>query len=144
MPGTRCPLAAGELSTIVGKKLTRVDLSGEGDPSGQCAFSAVTKGAAASPQIYLTFSPGGIGGLRDDYRYYLKVRNQLAARPEVSARPDLGPGSFTLTVQNNPITTVFFLSGDSIATYTVDLTGAPHADKPTLTKLIELLLERPT
>ena len=143
-PSVSCPFGAAELSAIVGKNLARVDLSGGTNPSGQCAFSALTKGDAISPQIYLILSPGGIGDLRESYRYYLKARSRLATHPAVKARPDLGSGAFTLVAQDDSVTTVHFLSGDQIATYVVDLTNAPHADKAAATKLIALALDRLT
>jgi hypothetical protein len=136
-----CPFSASELSGIVGHKLQRVALGG-GRPAGQCAFSAVENGSAVVPQIYLTLSPGNAADLRDSFRYYVNARAQLATKPVVKARPDLGPGAFTLTVADADVTNAFFLSGDNIASLSVDLSGAPRQDKQTVAQILALAVKR--
>ena len=136
-----CPFSAPELSTIVGHKLQRVALGG-GRPTGQCAFSAVENGSAVVPQIYLTLDPGNATDLRNSYRYYVNARAQLATKPVVKLRPDLGPGAFTLTVADADVTNAFFLSGDHIASLSLDLSGAAHKDKQTVMQLLALAAKR--
>lgn len=136
-----CPLSGTELSALVGRKLQRVALGG-GKAGGQCAFSAVEGTRAVNPQIYLTLGPGNAADLRDSYRYYVNARAQLAAKPQVKARPDLGPGAFTLTVTDAHVTNAFFLSGDNIATVTLDLSDAPHQDKQTVAQILALVIQR--
>ncbi len=136
-----CPFSASELSTIVGRKLQRVAL-GAGRPASQCAFSAVENGSAVAPQIYLTLGPGNAIDLRDSYRYYVNARAQLATKPLVKARPDLGPGAFTLTVPSADVTNAFLLSGDTIATLSIDLSDAAHQDKQTLAQILALAVKR--
>lgn len=136
-----CPFSASELGTIVGRKLQRVALGG-GRPSAQCAFSAVEGSNAVAPQIYLTLATGNATDLRDSYRYYVNARAQLAAKPVVKARPDLGPGAFTLTVASADVTNAFFLSDDNIASLSVDLSGAPHQDKQTVAQILALAVKR--
>ena len=80
-----------------------------------------------TPQIYLTLDPGNAADLRDSYRYYVGARTQLATHPQVKARPDLGPGAFTLTVPDAHVTNAFFLSGDNIATLSIDLSDCTAA-----------------
>lgn len=128
--GVPCPLTAGELSSIVGRQVERVNL-GEpsGDPTSQCSFSAAGRSSTrpfVSPQVFLTVDPGGVGDLRDLYAYYQKARAKLATRPQIDARPDLGPGAFTLTASTMPVTTAFFLigKGSGVGTLVVDLTDA--------------------
>jgi hypothetical protein len=132
--GVPCPLGAGELSTMLGKTVQRVNLSGaDADPMVQCSFSAVGKTATrsfVSPQVFLTVGPGGVGDLRDLYAYYLKSGKKLATRPQADARPDLGPGGFTLSASNAPVVTAYFLVGrGSIGTLLVDLTDAAAAKR---------------
>ena len=124
-----CPVSASELSTLVGKSLQRVNLGGgAADPAEQCAFSALVKAPSSrfvSPQVFLTVDPGSATDLRDLYLYYVKSRNKLAARLQLSARPDLGKGAFTLTSAAMPVTTTFFLAGSSgVGTLVVDLSDA--------------------
>jgi hypothetical protein len=56
--------------------------------------------------------------------YYVAARSQLAGRPLVRSRPELGPGAFTLTVPDAHVTNAFFLSGDTIATLSIDLSNS--------------------
>ena len=132
-----CPFSATELSGIVGHKVQRVALGG-GSVAGQCAFSAVEGGKAVAPQIYLTLDPGNAADLKDSYRYYVGARTQLATHPLVKARPDLGPGAFTLTVPDADVTNAFFLSGDNIATLSIDLTDAPRAERLAVAQILAL------
>ena len=118
-----CPFSATELSVIVGRKLQRSALGG-GRVAGQCAFSAVEAGKAVAPQIYLTRDPGNAADLRNSYVYYVAARSQLAGRPQVKSRPELGPGAFTLSVPDAHVTNAFFLSGDNIATLSIDLSNS--------------------
>jgi hypothetical protein len=136
-----CPLSAAELSAIVGRNVQRVALGG-GKAAVQCAFSAVEQGAAVNPQIYLTRAPGNATDLRSSYRYYLGARAQLATRPQVTLRPDIGPNAFTLTSGGGRITTAFFLSDGNIASLSLDLTDAPRQDKSTAAKLLALAVKR--
>ena len=123
-----CPFSATELSAIVGRKVQRVAL-GSGRVYGQCAFSAVEGGKTLAPQIYLTRDSGNADDLHDSYAYYVAARSQLAGRPLVRSRPELGPGAFTLTVPDAQVTNAFFLSGDSIATLSIDLSNS-NATRP--------------
>ena len=118
-----CPFSATELSAIVGRKVQRVALGG-GRVYGQCAFSAVEGGRPVAPQIYLTRDAGNADDLHDSYVYYVAARSHLAGRPLVKSRPELGPGAFTLSVQDEHVTNAFFLSGDTIATLSIDLSNA--------------------
>ncbi len=136
-----CPFSATELSGIVGHKLQRVGLGG-GRATGQCAFSALEGGKAVAPQIYLTLEPGNVADLRDSFRYYVGARTQLATHPQVKARPDLGPGAFTLTVPDAHVTNAFFLSGDNIATLSLDLTDAPRPERLTVAQILALAAKR--
>jgi len=136
-----CPFTAAELSTIVGHKLQRVALGG-GRITGQCAFSAVEDGKAVTPQIYLTLDPGTAADLRDSFRYYVGARTQLATHPQPKARPDLGPGAFTLTVADAHVTNAFFLSGDSIATISLDLSDAPRPERLAVADILALAIDR--
>ena len=136
-----CPFSATELSTIVGRKLQRVALGG-GRIAGQCAFSAIEGGKAVAPQIYLTLDPGNAADLRDSYRYYVGARTQHATHPQVKARPDLGPGAFTLTVADQDVTNAFFLSGDNIATLSLDLSDAPRPERLAVAEILALAVER--
>ena len=123
-----CPLQAAELSSILGKAVQRVNLSDPGgDPAAQCAFSATGKPGRTfvGPQVFLTVDPGAAADLHGLEAYYLKSRSELATRPQVDSRPDLGPGAFTLTSSTSRVSTVFFLIGKAgIGTLTVDLTDA--------------------
>jgi hypothetical protein len=136
-----CPFSATELSAIVGRKLQRVALAG-GRVAGQCAFSAVEGSKAVTPQIYLTLDPGNAADLHASYAYYVGARTQLAGRPQVKARPDLGPGTFTLTVADAHVTNAFFLSGDNIATLSLDLSDAPRPEKLAVAQLLALAATR--
>ena len=136
-----CPFSATELSAIVDRKLQRVALGG-GRVAGQCAFSAVEAGKAVAPQIYLTLEPGNAAELQDSYRYYVAARTQLATRPQVKARPDLAPGAFTLTVPDAHVTNAFFLSGDNIATLSLDLSDAPRPERLVVAQLLALAGKR--
>jgi hypothetical protein len=136
-----CPFSASELTAIVGLNLRRVALGG-GRASGQCAFSAVEGGKAIAPQIYLTLDPGNAVDLHNSYRYYVGARTQLAARPQVKARPDLGAGAFTLTVPDAHVTNAFFLSGDNIATLSLDLADAPRPEKIVVAQILALAAKR--
>jgi len=135
-----CPFSATELSGIVGHKLQRVGLGG-GRAAGQCAFSALDAGKAVTPQIYLTLEPGDAADLKDSYRYYVGARTQLATQPLVKVRPDLGPGAFTLTVPDAHVTNAFFLSGENIATLSLDLTDAPRPEKLVVAQILALAAE---
>ena len=136
-----CPFSGTELSTLVGRKLQRVALGG-GKAASQCAFSALEGTRAVNPQIYLTIGPGSVADLRDSYRYYVNVRAQLAAKPQVKARPDLGPGAFTLSVADGHVTNAFFLSGDNIVSVSLDLSDAPQQDKETVAQILALAVDR--
>ena len=136
-----CPLVGTELSALVGRKLQRVALGG-GKAGDQCAFSAVEGTKAVNPQIYLTLGPGNLTDLRDSYRYYVNARAQLATKPQVKARPDLGPGAFTLTVADAHVTNAFFLSGDNIVSVSLDLSDAPQQDKQTVAQILALAVQR--
>ena len=146
---TPCPVTAGELTALTGKALQRVNL---GDPDGnraaQCSFSSVVKNAAApfvSPQVFVTFEPGGAADLRDLYLYYVQVRGKLATRPRVALRPDLGPGAFALTASTAPVSTAFFLAEkNGIATLVVDLANAAPGkrDQATAEKIFSLVIGR--
>jgi hypothetical protein len=136
-----CPFTATELSTIVGRKLQRVAL-GRGRVMGQCAFSAVEGGKAVAPQIYLTLDPGNAADLKDSYSYYLGARTQLAGRPAVKSRPDVGPGAFTLTVADSHVTNAFFLSGDNIATLSIDLTSTSRSERLVVAQILALAAKR--
>ncbi len=147
--GVVCPVTAGELSALTGKQLQRANLgSPDGDASTQCAFSAVSKGTGSglvSPQVFLTFEPGGAADLRALYRYYLDVRGKLATRPSVSLRPEFGNGAFALTTPNAPVSSVFFLvDSTEIATLVVDLANAAprKRDQVTAEKIFTLVVER--
>jgi hypothetical protein len=144
-----CPLGAGELSNLLGKSVQRVNLGdADGDPSVQCSFSATGKTAShpfVSPQVFLTVAPGGVGDLRDLYAYYLKSGRKLATRPQAEPRPDLGPGAFTLTASNTPVSTAYFLVGKaSVGTLLVDLTDAAAAkrDLSTADRIFTLVRNR--
>jgi hypothetical protein len=144
-----CPLGAGELTTVLGKQVQRVNLGdADGDPSVQCSFSATGKIANhpfVSPQVFLTVEPGAVGDLRDLYAYYLKSARKLATRPQVELRPDLGPGAFTLTASNAPVSTAYFLTArGGIGTLVVDLTEAAAAkrDLSTADKIFALVRGR--
>ena len=136
-----CPFSATELSGIVGHKLQRVGLGG-GRAAGQCAFSAIEGGKAVAPQIYLTLEPGNVADLKDSFRYYLGARTQLATHPQVKARPDLGPGAFTLTVPDAHVTNAFFLSGDNIATLSLDLSDAPRPERVAVAQILAVAAKR--
>jgi hypothetical protein len=136
-----CPFSATELSGIVGHKLQRVGLGG-GRAAAQCAFSALEGAKAVPPQIYLTLDPGAAGDLKDSFRYYVGARTQLATQPQVKARPDLGPGAFTLTVPDAHVTNAFFLSGDDIATLSIDLTDAPRPERLAVAQILALAAKR--
>ena len=136
-----CPFSAAELSTIVGSKLQRVALGG-GRVAGQCAFSAVEEGKAVAPQIYLTLDLGTAADLHDSYSYYLGARTQLAGRPVVRASLDLGPGAFTLAVADASVTNAFFLSGDNIATLSVDLSSAARPERLAVSQILALAAKR--
>jgi hypothetical protein len=136
-----CPFSAAELSTIVGRKLQRAALGG-GRIASQCAFSAIEGGKAVAPQLYLTLDPGNAADLRDSYRYYVGARAQLATHPQAKARPDLGPAAFTLTVADAHVTNAFFLSGDNIATLSLDLSDAPRAERLVLAQILDLAVDR--
>ena len=146
--GVPCPLTAAELSTIVGKTVQRVNLtSPTGDPSAQCAFSAVgrsTSNRYPSPQVFLTVDPGGAAELRDLYVYYVGWRTKLAGRPRVASRPDLGAGAFTLTATTAPVATAYFPVGKSIGTLSVDLVdaGAAKRDQETVDRILALVRNR--
>ena len=147
--GVLCPLTAGELSTIVGKPVQRVDLADpDGDPAAKCAFSAVSKtssGRLVSPQVFLTVDPGDAGDLRDLRLYYVGSRTKLVGRPRVSLRPDLGPGAFALTSPTAPVATAYFLVGKKgIGTFSVDLSdaGAGKRDQETVDRLFALVHNR--
>ena len=139
--GAVCPFSAAELSTIVGHKLQRVGLGG-GRVASQCAFSAIEDGKAVAPQIYLTLDPGDAADLRDSFRYYVAARAQLATHPQPKARPDLGPAAFTLTVADASVTNAFFLSGDNIATLSLDLSDAPRPERLAVTQILALAIDR--
>jgi hypothetical protein len=128
-----CPVTPAELSTIVGKAVQRVNLSGpDASPSTQCSFSAVAKGSGRllSPQVYLTVDRGSAADLRELYLYYVQTRSKLATRPRVTLRPDLGSGAFTLTTTALPVTTAFFPIGKNVvATLSVDLADAAVAKR---------------
>ena len=91
-----CPVAASELSMLVGKSLQRVNLGGAAaDPAEQCAFSALAKVPSShfvSPQVFLTVDPGSATELRDLYSYYVKSRNKLAARLQLRPAPTSAKG----------------------------------------------------
>ena len=144
-----CPVTASELTTLVGKSLQRVNLGGvAADPAEQCAFSVLAKVPSShvvSPQVFLTVDPGSATDLRELYLYYVKSRNKLAARLQLSARPDLGKGVFTLTAATMPVTTTFFLAGNSgVGTLVVDLSeaGAGKRDQGTAEKIFGLVANR--
>lgn len=143
-----CPLGAAELSALVGKKVQRVDLAGGDNPGGQCSFSAAGKTPAdeyASPQVFLTVSPGAAADLRDLRLYYTRVGSRLEPPQRVASRPDVGPGAFTITVASAPITTTHFLIGKTIvATLVIDLSGAAPGkrDVATADKILALLQSR--
>jgi hypothetical protein len=144
-----CPVTASELTTLVGKSLQRVNLAGvAADPVDQCAFSALAKVPSShfvSPQVFLTVDPGSATDLRELYLYYVKSRNKLAARLQLSARPDLGKGAFTLTAAAMPVMTTFFLAGNSgVGTLVVDLSeaGAGKRDQGTAEKIFGLVANR--
>ena len=132
-----CPFSATDLSGIVGHKLQRVGLGGA-RATDQCAFSALDVGKAVPPQIFLTLDPGDAADLKDSFRYYVGARTQLATQPQVKARPDLGPGAFTLTVPDAHVTNAFFLSGDNIATLSIDLTDSPRPEKLAVAQILTL------
>ena len=136
-----CPFTAAELSTIVGRKLQRVALGG-GRIAGQCAFSAVDDGTSVPPQIYLALDPGNAADLRESYNYYVGVRSQLATHPQVKPRPELGPGAFTLTVADAHVTNAFYISGDNVATLSLDLSDAPRAEKLVVAQILALAAKR--
>jgi len=147
--GVPCPLGAGELSTMLGKTVQRVNLSdADADPLVQCSFSATVKSASrpfVSPQVFLTVAPGDIGDLRDLYAYYLRSGKKLATHPQAESRPDLGPAGFTLTASNAPVSTAYFLVGKgSIGTLLVDLTDAAAAKRElsTANRLFALVYDR--
>jgi hypothetical protein len=147
--GAPCPLAAGELSSILGKPVQRVNLGDpNGDPSAQCSFSALGRSSARTfvgPQVFLTVAPGAAGDLRDLLGYYRASRARLATRPRVESRPDLGAGAFTLTSSTTPVTTAFFLVGKgSVGTLVVDLTDAASArrDDATTDRILALVRGR--
>jgi hypothetical protein len=143
-----CPLGAGELSTMLGRTVQRVNLGDAvADPLAQCSFSATAKSSRTfvSPQVFLTVAPGGVGDLRDLYSYYLRSGKKLAMRPQVESRADLGPGGFTLTPSNAPVSTAYFLVGKgSIGTLLVDLTDAAAAkrDLSTADRVFALVYNR--
>ena len=144
-----CPLNAGELSTIVGKSVQRVDLGDpNGDPTAKCAFSAVSKSSSSrlvSPQVFLTTEPGDAADLRDLRLYYVGSRTKLVGHPRVSLRPDLGPGAFTLASTTEPVATAYFLVGKkSMGTLSVDLSdaGAGKRDQETVDRLFALVHNR--
>jgi hypothetical protein len=143
-----CPLTTADVSAIVGRNVQRVNLSDEGgDPTAQCAFSAIsrTTGAKRPPQVFLTVDPGGAADLHDLYDYYVGARSKLATKPRVALRPDLGAGGFTLTATTVPVTTAFLLLGKAgIGTLTVDLGGAPLAlrDPDTADEVFALVHQR--
>jgi hypothetical protein len=60
----------------------------------------------------------------------------------VKARPDLGAGSFTLIVPDAHVTNAFFLSGDNIATLSLDLTDAPRPERLTVAQILALAAKR--
>ena len=91
-----------------------------------------------APQIYLTLDPGNAADLKDSFRYYVGARTQLATHPQVKARPDLGPGAFTLTVPDAHVTNAFFLSGDNIATLSLDLTDSPRPERLAVAQILAL------
>jgi hypothetical protein len=132
-----CPFSATDLSGIVGHKLQRVGLGGA-RATDQCAFSALDVGKAVPPQIYLTLDTGNAADLKDSFRYYVAARTQLATQPQVKARPDLGLAAFTLTVPDAHVTNAFFLSGDNIATLSIDLTDSPRAEKLAVAQILAL------
>jgi hypothetical protein len=136
-----CPFTATELSAIVGRKLQRVALGG-GRVTGQCAFSAVEAGKSVAPQIYLTLDPGDASDLHESYTYYVVARTQLAGRPIVRQRPELGPGAFTLSVADEQVTNAFFLSGDNIAALSIDLSDAPRPEKLVIGQILALAAKR--
>ena len=138
-----CPFTATELSTIVGRKVQRVALGG-GRVFGQCAFSAVEGGEAVTPQLYLTRDPGNAADLHDSYAYYVAARSQLAGRPLVKSRPELGPGAFTLTVPDAHVTNAFFLSGDTIATLSIDLSSGTRPERLVVAQILALAAKRIT
>jgi len=147
--GAPCPLGAGELSTMLGKTVQRVNLSGaDADPLVQCSFSATGKASArpfVSPQVFLTVAPGAVADLRDLYAYYLKSGKKLATHPQTDVRPDLGPGGFTLTASSSPVATAYFLVGKaSIGTLLVDLTDAAASKREpsTADKVFALVYDR--
>jgi hypothetical protein len=147
--GAPCPIGAGELSTMLGKPVQRVNLSGaDADPTAQCSFSATGKAAArpfVSPQIFLTVAPGAVADLRDLYAYYVRSGKKLATHPQTDVRPDLGPGGFTLTASGSPVATAYFLVGKgSIGTLLVDLNDAAAAkrDLSTADKVFALVYNR--
>ena len=80
--------------------------------------------------------------LKDSFRYYLGARTQLATHPQVKARPDLGPGSFTLTVPDAHVTNAFFLSGDNIATLSLDLSDAPRPERVAVAQILAVAAKR--
>lgn len=147
--GVPCPLAAGELSTMLGKTVQRANLSDpKGDPASKCAFSAIGKSLSnrlVSPQVFLTVDPGDSADLRDLYAYYVQSRTKLVGRPRVTSRPDLGSGAFTLTAAAGPVATAYFLVGKgSIGTLSVDLddAGAGKRDLETADKVFALVRGR--
>jgi hypothetical protein len=129
--GPSCPVTAADLSPLVGRTLVRVNLSDpSASPAGQCSFGVLGKGKVLTPQVYLTVASGDSSDLRDLYTYYLGARRQLATRPRVTSRSDLGPGAFTLASTTTPVTTAFFLIGkNQLATLSVDLTDAPSSKR---------------
>lgn len=149
---TPCPLTAAELSAILGKTVQRVNLTGpNADPAAKCAFSALGKSSSnryVSPQVYLTVEPGGAADLRELYVYYLGARTKLVGRPQVSSRPDLGPGAFTLTATTAttaPVATAYFPIGkNGIGALSVDLVdaGAAKRDQETVDRILALVRSR--
>lgn len=147
--GVTCPLTAAELSTIAGKTLQRVNLGdADGDPAAQCSFSAVSRLASShfvSPQVFLTVSPGGASDLRDLYLYYRRNHARLGNGLQVTSRPDLGQGAFTLTASATPVATAYFLLGKGgVGTLLVDLTdaGAGRRGQATTDKVFALVVDR--
>jgi len=147
--GVLCPMNAGELSTILGKTLQRVDLGDpDGDPAAKCAFSAVSRSSSSrlvSPQVFLTVESGDAADLRDLRLYYVGARTKLVGRPRVVLRPDLGPGTFALTSTTAPVATAYFLVGKrGIGMLSVDLSdaGAGKRDQETVDRLFMLVHNR--
>ncbi len=124
----QCPFSTGELSTIVGKTLQRVNLADpKADPMGQCSFSVVLKGTRfGTPQVYLTVDAGNASDLRSQYTYYLQMRSKLATKPRVVLRSDVGPGAFMLSSTTTSVSNLFFLlNRNTVATLAVDLGDRP-------------------